>query len=85
MFATWNMVGSAKSVDPKALSQKQQKIESFIQQVSQETRDKLNLDDELEKMIRDLEARIEERKASTDANVVSLSNDVRLQLQKVNR
>ncbi|CAL5979284.1 Conserved_hypothetical protein [Hexamita inflata] len=85
VYATWNMVGSLKNVDPAVLNNKQKKIEKYIQQVSHEARDKFNLDDELDRIIKDLQQELEQQKQQVDPNVISDLNSVRNQLNKSKR
>ena len=68
------MVGSLKNVDPAYLSDKMKKIEGHIQQVSQISREKFNLDDELDRMVQDLQDEVERQRSKVSSTVIAEIN-----------
>lgn len=76
------MVGSLKNIDPAYLAEKMKKIEGYIQQVSQVSREKFNLDDELDRMVQDLQDEVERQRSKVSSSVIAEINQTRLELSK---
>ncbi|KAH0572442.1 hypothetical protein SS50377_26652 [Spironucleus salmonicida] len=83
--ATWNMVGSLDRVQPEILDSKQQNIEKRMQNVRETLLEKYVLDEELSKLVEDLERAIAQNKAAVPENALAECNEVRGRLQKTRR
>lgn len=85
LTATWRMVGPTKGMDHESLLAKQQRIEGRMQTVRESLLEKYIFEEELDKLILQLRARVEENQRAVPPETITRLGDVRSEFRSVTR